>query len=188
MEDQMIYCVGNLVGSWANCESMFYGIFYCMTASGDNNMPAVLWLSTKSTQARLDMILNIARSLPLLDGMLDDLVERSNAFQGITRTRNLYCHAYYTVSPTTQKIVAVQTVALTPPKPDGSILTLNTKPVSKSTINELVDTIRRASDLNLQLWKTLLRFQAHFQAQHLKLPEPLPEWIRPKSTRRRAKT
>lgn len=177
LEDQLAYCIGTLVANWANCESMFYGILACVVGKADTGISSIIWLSTKSTKARVDLALQLLNEVEVPQPLKDEISKCAEVFDGITRTRNFYCHSFYKVDPSTMNLAAIETYSF---DPRARTYRPHSKILNKATINELVETVRRASALNNALWKPLLELRGLLKAEHLELPEPFPEFLRPK--------
>jgi hypothetical protein len=177
LEDQLAYCVGSLVANWANCESMFYGILSCVVGKADTSIAPTIWLSMKSTKARVDLALQLLNAVDVPQPLKDEISKCAEVFDGITRTRNFYCHSYYKVDPNTMNLAEIEAYSFDPRartyRPHNKIL-------NKATINELVEAVRRANALNNALWRPVLELRELLKAQHLELPEPFPEFLRPK--------
>ncbi|TAT98756.1 hypothetical protein ELH77_04100 [Rhizobium ruizarguesonis] len=177
LEDQLAYCIGSLVASWANCESLFYGFIACIVGKAETGIAPTIWLSIKSTKARVDLTLQLLNAANVPQPLKDEISKCAELFDGITRTRNFYCHSYYRVDPSTMNLAVIESFSFDPRartyRPDN-------KTLNKATINELVETVRRTYALNNSLWKPLLELREILQAQHVELPEPFPEFLRPK--------
>jgi len=175
LDDQIAFCIGNLVMAWANCESMFYGIFSCIAGKAGTDNAAILWLGTKSTKARVDIALQLIESSEVKDELKAEISHFAKEFDGITRTRNFFCHAYYKVDTVTLALSEAEAFAY---DPRLKRYASNSRELSKATINELSDTIRRTVILNRDLWKPFLALRDQLNADHVPLPEPLPEFLR----------
>lgn len=174
--DQLAFCIGNLVMAWANCESMFYGIFACVVGKAGTDNAAILWLGTKSTKARVDMTLQLIANLEIADGLKAEIARLAKAFDGVTRTRNFFCHAFYRIDTASMKLAEAEAFTF-----DRSLNTYKSKKkrITKATINELSDAIKQTVVLNHELWSPLLILREQLKADHIPLPEPFPELLRP---------
>jgi hypothetical protein len=176
LDDQLAYCIGTLVAAWANCESLFFGIFASIVGKEDSDSASIIWLNTKSTKARIDTTLQLLHATAVSSDLKSAIEKLASQFDGVTRTRNFYCHSYYKVDPQSFELREIESYTY---NREVKSYSPQTKLLTKATVNEIADTIRRTNDLNARIWPAFLSLRGELAAQHVSLPEPFPEFLHP---------
>jgi hypothetical protein len=174
LPEQMLICIGKLIAEWANCESCFYVVFFCLAGRPNGNAD-VIWASVQSTKRRMEIITDLIRYETSLDPDLATALHKCIArFVAITALRNYYCHSiYHTDDNGMMSRVDNWHIPQIPTDPI-QIIETKSKPVSKATINELCCTIDRCMELSDDVFKLLHKLRDALQLQHVVLP-PLPD-------------
>lgn len=174
LDDQLAYGVGSLVMHWGVVETMFYGLLECMAGRADTQNARVIWLTLRTTEARLGMIGQLAKVQNLGEVTAGEVQSACERFKGITRVRNYFCHAFYEADLSGQ-IVEIQNLRLSQ---SDDPLSEDHKPLNKATLNEIAHAVGEALKLNIDMWKLLIRLrQSLGQEQLLELPEGLDEYL-----------
>ncbi len=179
LPEQMLICIGKLVAEWANCESVFYVVFFCLTGRPNGNAD-VLWHSVKGTSRRVEIISHLIRYEQALnlDPELAEALQRClNNFRTVTGIRNYYCHSIYNADDKGM-LARVENWHIS--DDDNVVIDAKTKYVSKDTINQICCAIDQCIDVSERTFKLAHRLRDALQLQHLTLP-PLPDQLQRKS-------
>ncbi|WP_247398484.1 hypothetical protein [Bradyrhizobium sp. 76] len=173
LPEQMLICIGKLIAEWANCESCFYVVFFCLTGRPNGNAD-VIWASVQSTRRRMEIISDLIRYEVGLDPELASSLQKCIArFVPITALRNYYCHSIYHADANGMMSRVDNWHIPQVPADPTQIIETKSKPVSKATINEMCCTIDRCMELADDVFKLLHKLRDALQLQHVVLP-PLP--------------
>ncbi|KGD85816.1 hypothetical protein [Rhizobium sp. YS-1r] len=178
LDDQFAYWVGGLVMNWAACESLFLGFMRCFV-QGPQGTCEVFWVSTKSTRARVDYIINLSKISAISDKSSDAIARLAAQFDRLTQTRNMYCHGYYHADPLTMRMASF-TFHSIPDKSGVNLLGEIKRDLDKALVNEVKNAAFRCFELSKDLWRLLLQVRDELKAHHAGLPESLPSHLLPK--------
>lgn len=169
--DQFMHAVGGLVMEWATCENLMFAMFRCLIGNKFNDMPHLIWFSMQNMKARVDMVRHGARVAELSEPLLVEIDRVAGLFEGVTKTRNWYCHAYYGGNPETNELTHIEGVRIVS---DETIFRHELKKADRATLNELADAVRRCRLLAQQMWPVLLQLRKEIGAEHV----VLPDWLK----------
>jgi hypothetical protein len=174
VEDKLAYGVGALIMHWAGIESLLFGILECLVGRKGTENGRVVWLSLRTTEARIALIKHLANSQELSSETVSRIEKICSRFNGVNRVRNHFCHSHYKAD-IHGNLLLVENVKLDA----GEAKFLETvKRVDKATINELAHAIRSAGQLNIDMWLLVLDLQRMIpSAPRLELPEGLEEYL-----------
>lgn len=160
LDDQMIFCVGSITISWANCETLLRGIYEAIV--GGKSSTASLhamnsWFSHVNNQARIALLRRSILGSPLSEGRKGEGLKLVQRFDRYSQRRNQLAHAHYRIDPATRSLVSIEiyrTSTLSAEiKEDIEIF-------SEKTVRELLIKIRLLEALNRLFWKYLIAVQA----------------------------
>lgn len=174
MEEQIIFCVGQLVAEWAVCESVLRGLFIALTGGTSSQAAAhaeVAWLSCSNSKQRRDLFVRSVQISEWAVAYKAEILLLLERFKTVSDARNSYAHAFYVGDADTIKLKEIQFVRLTL---DEQVIKVTSKPANKATVNELTQAIQRCGDLNREIFGFLQAIQCHMKVQHPVLP-PLPD-------------
>ena len=174
LDDQLAYGVGTLVANWSVIETLFYGLLEVLAGRAKTDTARVIWLSLRTTEARLNLILQLAKVQTIAPVTAKDVESMCNRFTGISKVRNWFCHAVYRADAS-GKLQFLENTRL---GHADDPLSVERKPLNKATLNEISHTIGEASQLNRDLWLLLIRLHETLPAgQHLELPPERDEYL-----------
>jgi hypothetical protein len=170
LPEQMLICIGKLIVEWANCESVFYGVFYCLTGRSNGNAD-VLWHSVQSTKRRMAMISDLIRYETDFDPALATALQKCiENFRNPTGVRNYYCHSIYNGD---ENGIMARVENWHIADDDNEVIQSKTKLVSKDTINQICCTIDQCIEIAERTFKLVHQLRDALQLEHVTLP-PLP--------------
>lgn len=174
LPEQMLICIGKLIAEWANCESCFYVVFFCLTGRPNGNAD-VIWASVQSTRRRLEIISDLIRYEPDLEpGLAGSLQKCIDEFTPITALRNYYCHSIYHADDKGMMARVDNWHIPQVPADPRQIIETKSKSVSKATVNEMCCIIDRCMDLADRVASLAYKLRDELKLQHVVLP-PLPD-------------
>jgi hypothetical protein len=176
LSGQLLFSVGKLVAVWANLESVFYGIFFCLNGRPNGNAD-IIWASVLSTKRRMEMVTHLVKYEPELSAEIKDEVSKCIVdFRSVTATRNYYCHSvYHTHDEDVDRIVSLENWSIAQIQSDGGdIFQTKNKELNKDTINQICSTIDRALEINNRATPLVYKIRDALKLQHVSLP-PLPD-------------
>jgi hypothetical protein len=161
--------IGSLIVHWANNESVFLAMLQTLIGGDGRAAGNIIWYSQRTTKARLDLFLRLCRAQVNDDALLREINQAARQFRGLTKVRNLYCHALYEYDEELRlrRLMSI-TVA-----DNGEPLRPEEKFFNRATLNELADAINKLAALNRNLWGLVQRLASALGAQHVRVP-PLP--------------
>jgi hypothetical protein len=162
--------IGSLVVHWANNESVFCAMLQALMR-GERHSADIVWYSQRTTKARLDLLLRLARVQVKDATLISDLKKAAANFKGLSRVRNLYCHGMYTYDEQL-RLVGLSGITVAD---EGEPLRLERKPFNSGTMNELSDTINKSSTLNRALWALVPRLESALGAPPVPPPHLPPQ-------------
>lgn len=168
VEQQIVMCVGQLVASWAVCETVLRGIYVVLTCCAkepDRQYAELSWLSLRDSKSRRDMLMRATQLSSLPQNFKAEIFYLLDRFKTVSETRNFYCHASYVANPKTYELTDIEGYRLTL---DDRVISFTKKPSNKATINELMISIRNCESLNREIFGFLLSLEDELGAQ---LPE-----------------
>src|SRR5258706_9251962 len=60
LTEQILISIGKLIVVWANCESCFYAVYFCLSGRPNRNAD-IGWASIQSTRRRMELVYNLLR-------------------------------------------------------------------------------------------------------------------------------
>lgn len=165
--------IGALVMEWANCETIFYGIFECIAGRAATDNGHVIWLSLRTTEARMALLVQLAKVQHGTDLNAEQIAKLCERFKGVSRVRNFFCHSDYPLDDDGD-VIRVQNFSLVPL---DEPIAWKAKPMTKGTLNELAHTIEQCRRLCVDAWKLLVNVRETLQVQHVELPQWLDEYL-----------
>ena len=169
---KFVQSLGHLVIATSNNESLFQAIFDAMVGGEDDASP-VIWHSSRTTQAKIDLTIRIARSRLKGDPLLTRLEDAAKRFKPHSRTRNFFCHAAYLLDQNGMPRSA-QGVRLTQ---DDDPINRTDKIIGPATLNELNQALKGLGKLNADLWPLANEIANKFGATHTNTSLRLAEQI-----------
>ncbi|WP_172788677.1 MULTISPECIES: hypothetical protein [Bradyrhizobium] len=167
---QILISIGKLIAVWANCETCFYAIYFCLGGRSNGNAD-VTWASVLSTRRRLTMLHHLVRYEDGVDDQTkNEILKCLQLFDALTAVRNYYCHARYRTAEDGETILSIDQWSLAPlGTTSDPIFKERSKPASKQTVNEICSTADRIVELSDRVAKL-----AHSVKEQLKLD--IPSW------------
>jgi hypothetical protein len=155
-----IWCaIGVLVVNWDSDESVFLGMLQALLG-GDKETAIIAWLSFHNTANRLELVRRLTKQHVTDKALRADIESAVVEFGGCTKTRNFFCHAAYGGDDEARLRVA-HSISLSD---DGEQLIRDaSRPLDRSTLNDVTETARRLADLNPVLWDLVRRIESNFQ-------------------------
>ena len=171
---QILLSVGKLVAVWGNCESCFYGIYFCLAGRSNGNAD-VTWASIYSTRKRMEILHNLVRyDADLPEDTKAEIFGCLAEFDALTLVRNFYCHARYNCEEDDETIVSIEQWGLAPiRKPTDPIFKEKSRPATKDTVNQICSTADRIVELSRRVSRQAYRVRDCLKLDHLNWP-PLP--------------
>jgi hypothetical protein len=152
--------IGNLVYSWSNNESMFIYVLMLLMRT-DQASATVVFATLNTTRARLDLVERLAK-LKIKDRAVEKELERIvTKFNDYTRIRNEFNHCMYTVD---QHGEITHTHSIRVHGGRGRLQLGVVRKLDEPRIQEMLDAIRRLTELNREIWDFLPRLQVHLEA------------------------
>lgn len=165
--DQIIFSVGRRMVEWAACESLFLGVFECLLGRNQTNNGGVVWLSFRSTRARLALASSLISSSSITNEVGNEINECAKLFGSITDTRNFFAHALYIPDEITGKMSFIIGSSLSKTK---EVLRNTRKEANLATVNELCDTINRTQALYDRMYPALAALKQETNCYYLEMP------------------
>ena len=159
--------IGGLVVSWANNESVFLAMLQALTGGGSLTA-AIIWQSQSTSRPRLNLVSRLAREQIKDEKLIADIESAVQRFNGMSRTRNYFCHAMYEYRLSDGAIMSAHAMSLSD---TGHPIRAEDKKFNAATINELNDTTMRLSLLNRELWDLVIRVQNALGVQRVQMPQ-----------------
>ncbi len=164
--------IGALIINWSNTESVFMSILQTLLDM-EHFAAAVVWHSLKTSEARLNLVMRLAKERVQDPEILTEVESIVARFKRSTRIRNFYCHATYEYDAE-RKLDSATSVQVTF---DDDPLRFETKPFDAATANEIVNASHQLQAINDNAWEVGERLDLLFGTQHVKRP------VRPPSTK-----
>lgn len=165
-----LLAIGGLAVNWANNESVFMAMLQALMGGGEHSA-LIVWLSLRTTRARLELIRRLCREQVMDRDLLADIEAAIDQFKGFSRTRNFFCHATYRYDHG-QRLIEATSAALTY---DEQPLSFETKVMDRQTLNEITDASMKMATFNKRLWKLIPRLERALGVQRVRLPPFLSE-------------
>jgi hypothetical protein len=171
---QILISVGKLVADWANCETCFYAIYFCVAGRANGNAD-VTWASVLSTRRRLTILHHLVRyETGIDDPTKADILKCLQEFDALTAIRNYYCHARYRTAADEETILSIDQWSLAPLGTlSDPIFKERSRSASKETVNHICSTADRIVELSNRVTNCAYAVKAQLNLDHLLWP-PLP--------------
>lgn len=168
---QILISVGKLIAVWANCETCFYAVYFCLAGRPNGNAD-IAWASALSTRRRMELVHNLLRYEPdIQENTREELIACIGEFEGATRIRNYFCHARYRTEDDDETIASIDQWGLAPiRKVTDRIFTEKSKPANKDTVNQICCAADRCVELNERVTKCVYDLREQLKLVHVKLP------------------
>ena len=174
IEQQVIFCVGQLIAEWAITESVLRGLLVALTGGSSSQsaeFAEVSWLSQSNNKGRCDLFMRCTQVSQWPDAYKHEAFLILDRFKTISKSRNFYAHGAYEADPEDMSLKSISSHRLTL---DDKVLATTTKLANKAMINELIQAIQQCGDINREIFGFLLFVQQQLKVQHPELP-PLPD-------------
>jgi hypothetical protein len=151
--------IGVLVINWGSDESVFLAMLQALLG-GEKQTAIIMWLSFYNTKNRLDLVRRLTKQHVIDKALRADIESAVVQFDGCTKTRNFFCHAAYG-SDDQARLTGAHSMNLSD---DGEPLIRDaSRPLDRSTLNDVVETARKLADLNPVLWGLVRRLEDALQ-------------------------
>lgn len=174
VEQQIVMCIGQLVGEWAVCESVVRGVYVTLTGGlsvADRDYAEIAWLSTPNTKQRCDLLTRTIFASPIPDQFKKSIEGILKNFRGVSVTRNFFCHASYEVRPDTFELTAVESHHLTL---NEDLVVFDRRAADKAMVHSQLTAIANCGRLAREGMGLVIALQGHLGAQFPVLPS-LPD-------------
>lgn len=178
-EDQMLLGIGALIASASTLEWFFFVVLQCLTEREGQRHCEAIWLSHRSTYARMQMVLAAAKLNKLDAPLLHDIQSCAAELRGISRLRNFYGHARYARDEESK--ATFEGFEIVNERDIEDPLVIKTKEIGWPALKELREAIDRADRLYVRMIPIAHRLRDHTGAQHVTLPQQLPTNLLPDS-------
>lgn len=169
-EDQMLLGIGALVTSAASLEYFFFVVLECLTEKEGQRHCEAIWLSHRSTFARIQMVLAAARLDHLEPNLFAEVEQCAAEMKGISRLRNYYGHARFVRENEKHAIFEGFELANNKEALAVDPVVTTVREVGWPSIKELKETVDRADRLYEKMLKVAHRLREHTGALHVQLP------------------
>ncbi len=148
---EILALIGNLIFTWSNNESMFLYLLMILLET-DFEAAAITFVSLNTTRARLDLIRRLAKAR-LKDAQTIDKVEGLiERFNDCTKIRNEFNHCIYQLN---EKGAITHTNVLRLSETRQTVQFAVTREFDDKRRREIVNTVRKLTTLNRDLWSFL---------------------------------
>jgi hypothetical protein len=174
LTEQMLISIGKLIVVWANCESCFYAVYFCLSGRPNGNAD-IAWASIQSTRRRMELVYNLLRYDEQISKQTkSELFRCLDEFKAVTEARNYYCHAQYATDETAKILVRIDQWGLAPiNNTEDPIFKEKSKPANKETVNQICYMADRCLDIIYRVADCVYLLRDELKLQNVDLP-PLP--------------
>lgn len=171
---QILISVGKLIATWANCETCFYAVYFCLAGRPNGNAD-VAWASILSTRRRMQLVYNLLRyDTEIAEQTKSKLFRCLEEFDAVTAIRNYYCHARYRTDEDEETLVSIDQWSLAPMKnTTDPIFRQKSRPANKETVNHICSTADRCVEISERVTKAIEEIRAQLRIEHGNFP-PVP--------------
>jgi hypothetical protein len=175
LTEQILISIGKLIVVWANCESCFYAVYFCLSGRSNGNAD-IAWASIQSTRRRMELVYNLLRFDEQISKQTkSELFRCLDEFKAVTEARNYYCHAQYATDETAKILVSIDQWGLAPIKTTHDpLFREKSKPANKETVNQICYMADRCLDVVYRVGDCVYSLRDELKLQDVNLP-PLPK-------------
>lgn len=152
--DDILLRVGKLNYTWTNTESLFIHLIAGL-ASVQKDVAIVMFLTLNTTAARLDLVDRLAKLPSTPDDHREKVLELTKRFRKESALRNKYNHCIYSFDPDGGP---PNTIMMRIADRKDKILMGRQEKADDREVANIDAAIMRLSNLNLDIWKTIVEF------------------------------